>query len=153
MSSTQRLIGVLLSTSTCWWYRRPVKFVSFEVYEIQLLFELTGRFTGYWDNDFFSAATQVLAYCNEDTVKELQYSQPEPESQGSSERGQEWWEVESGKVSDGCVHFVVEGNVNPWDVHFAGGFVKLVHENCLDQCLNAGQGAAWQQRLNESGII
>ena len=57
------------------------------------------------------------------------------------------------EVSDGCVHFVVEGNVDPGDVHFAGGFVKLVHKNCLDQGFSAGQGAAWQQRLNESGII
>ena len=53
--------------------------------------------------------------------------------------------MECGKVSDGRVHFVVEGNVDPGDVHFAGGFVKLVHENCLDQGLSAGQGAAWQQ--------
>ena len=97
-----------------------------------------GHFTGYWDNNFFSAASHVFTNCDKDAVKELQNSQPEPESQGSSERGQEWWEVECGEVSDGCVHFVVEGNVNPGDVHFAGGFVKLVHKNSLDQCLSAG---------------
>ena len=56
--------------------------------------------------------------------------------------------MECGEVSDGCVDFVVEGNVDPGDVHFARGFVKLVHENCLDQGLSAGQGAAWQPRLD-----
>ena len=38
--------------------------------------------------------------------------------------------------------FIVEGNVNPGDVHFAGGFVELVHENCFDQGLSAGQGVS-----------
>ena len=41
------------------------------------------------------------------------------------------------KVSDGSVHFVVEGNVNPGDIQLAVCLVELVHKNSLDKGLSA----------------
>ena len=115
--------------------------LTFKIKSVCSKLVLSSQFIRKQYINFFSAAKHVFENWN-DTVKKLQYSQPEPESQGSSERCQEWCKVENGEISYGHVHFVVEDNVNPWDIQLSGCFVELVHKNGLDQGFSAGQGAA-----------